>query len=196
MSNRPAMKRAFQMGTFFWGASPLPLWLAALRRAAAAAAERERRDGGGARTTGSGGHDRRAPARAAATPARAAARPARAAAPRARAARRRAACKNQLIQVTADITTDTTWACNTYVLTQKIHIDGGATVATLTIAPGSKIYGAGSPSSPAALISTRNGRLVAVGTPTAPITFTSFAPGGSRAPGDTFAGVVMLGEAS
>jgi hypothetical protein len=105
------------------------------------------------------------------------------------------ACRNDGIQITADITTDTTWACNSYRLMQKIHIDGGSTVATLTIAPGSKIYGEGSPTSPAALISTRNGRLNAVGTPTAPITFTSSALVGSRMPGDTFAGVVMLGKA-
>ena len=105
------------------------------------------------------------------------------------------ACRNDGIQVTADITTDTTWACNSYVLMQKIHIDGGSTIATLTIAPGSEIYGEGSPTSPAALISTRNGRLIAVGTPAAPITFTSSALVGSRMPGDTFAGVVMLGKA-
>jgi hypothetical protein len=105
------------------------------------------------------------------------------------------ACRNDMIQVSADITTDTNWACNTYVLTQKIHIDGGASaIATLTIAAGSTIYGNGNPSNPAALISTRNGKLIAVGTPTAPITFTSYAPPGSRVPGDTFAGVVMLGK--
>jgi hypothetical protein len=106
-------------------------------------------------------------------------------------------CKDDFIEVTADITTNTTWACNSYVLKQKVHIDGGSAsnIATLTIAPGSTIYGAGSPASPAALISTRNGRLVAVGTPTAPITFTSYAPVGQRVPGDTFAGVVMLGRA-
>jgi hypothetical protein len=104
------------------------------------------------------------------------------------------ACLDQRIEVAADITTNTTWPCNTYLLKQKIHIDGGSSIATLTIAPGSTIYGDGNPSNPAALISTRNGRLIANGTPTAPITFTSYAPIGDRAPGDTFAGVVMLGN--
>jgi len=106
------------------------------------------------------------------------------------------ACRNDFIEVATDISTDTNWACNSYVLKQKIHIDGGASIATLTIAAGSTIYGDGSPTSPAALISTRNGRLVAVGTATSPITFTSYAPVGQRTPGDTFAGVVLLGKAS
>jgi hypothetical protein len=101
------------------------------------------------------------------------------------------------LEISNDVTIDTTWPCNSYVLKQKVHIDGGsAGMATLTIAAGSRVYGDGSPNSPAALISTRNGRLIAVGTPTAPITFTSYAPVGQRVPGDTFAGVVMLGKAS
>jgi hypothetical protein len=102
------------------------------------------------------------------------------------------ACKDEEVNVTADITTNTTWPCNTYVLTKKIHITNGA---TLTIAAGSTIFGNGTTQNPAALISTREGKLVAVGTATAPIVFTSYAPVGGRAPGDTFAGVVMLGKA-
>jgi hypothetical protein len=102
------------------------------------------------------------------------------------------ACKDEEVNVSADITTNTTWPCNTYVLTKKIHILNGA---TLTIAAGSTIFGNGSTQNPAALIATREGKLVAVGTATAPIVFTSYAPVGSRAPGDTFAGVVLLGKA-
>lgn len=102
------------------------------------------------------------------------------------------ACGNDNIEVTDDITTDTTWACNSYVMKGRIHVLNGA---TLTIAAGSTVRGDGGPDNAAALISTREGRLVAVGTPTKPIVFTSANPPGSRMPGDTFAGIAMLGKA-
>jgi hypothetical protein len=103
------------------------------------------------------------------------------------------ACRNDGIEVTADITQNTEWACNSYVLRKVVYIDGGASVATLKIAAGSTIYGDAN-GAVAALVSTRNGRLEAVGTPAAPITFTSAALVGDRKPGDTFGGVVMLGK--
>jgi len=103
------------------------------------------------------------------------------------------ACKNEKVIVNADITANTTWACNSYVMKKKIHIMSGA---TLTIAAGSTIYGDGDATNPAALISTRDGKLIAKGTKEAPIVFTSIVPAGQRAPGDSLAGVVMLGKAS
>jgi hypothetical protein len=102
------------------------------------------------------------------------------------------ACKNEMIQVISDITANTTWECNSYVLRTKIHIVGGA---TLTIAAGSTIYGEGGTDNPAALISTRDGKLVAVGTAEKPIVFTSIFPAGGRMSGDGLAGLVMLGRA-
>jgi hypothetical protein len=186
MSNRRAMQRGFQLGTLLLGGAAIALVVGSVQAGcggsngtgaagtgggAAGTTGNAGTGGGAAGTTGDAGTG----GGAAGTGGGA------------------VACKNDLIQVAADITTNTTWECNSYVLKQKVHIDGGATTATLTIAPGSTIYGDGNTSSPAALISTRNGRLVAVGTPTKPITFTSYAPVGSRGPGDTFAGVVMLG---
>ncbi|MDZ4695716.1 MAG: hypothetical protein SGI86_11255 [Deltaproteobacteria bacterium] len=102
-------------------------------------------------------------------------------------------CKNEKIAVNADITTSTTWACNSYVMKKKIHITNGA---TLTIAAGSTIYGDGDASNPAALIATRDGKLIAKGTATSPIVFTSIVTAGQRAPGDALAGVVLLGKAA
>lgn len=96
--------------------------------------------------------------------------------------------------VTADITTDTMWVCKKiYVLKKKIHVLGGA---TLTIQRGTTILGDGDSQNPAALISTREGKLIAVGTKEQPIVFTSSADPGTRRPGDSFAGVAMLGKAS
>jgi len=96
------------------------------------------------------------------------------------------------IAANTEITTNTTWACNSYVLGGLVGIGNGA---TLTIEAGSTIYGAGDSNSPAALISKRDGKLIAVGTKERPIVFTSsFAPG-TRMPGDSLAGIVMLGKA-
>ncbi|MBC8132353.1 MAG: hypothetical protein H7X95_05175, partial [Deltaproteobacteria bacterium] len=103
------------------------------------------------------------------------------------------ACKDDKIPVNADIATDTTWECNTYTLTKPIYIVGGA---TLTIAAGSTIFGAGSTDNPATLIASREGKLVAVGTAERPIVFTSVFPAGMRVPGDSLAGVVLLGKAT
>jgi hypothetical protein len=186
MSNQRAMKRGFQLGTFFLGGVAIALVVGGVQAGCGGS-----NGTGAAGTTGSAGTTGNA-----GTGGGEAGMGGGAAGMGGGMAGTggSVACRNDLIEVAADITTNTTWACNSYVLKQKIHIDGGSTIATLTIAPGSTIYGDGNPTNPAALISTRNGRLVAVGTPTAPITFTSYAPVGSRAPGDTFAGVVMLGK--
>jgi hypothetical protein len=103
------------------------------------------------------------------------------------------ACKNEMKVISGDITTSTTWECNSYVLKGKTHILNGA---TLTIAAGSKVFGDGDTGNPAALISTREGKLVAVGTAENPIVFGSINPPGMRMPGDTFAGVALMGKAT
>jgi hypothetical protein len=103
------------------------------------------------------------------------------------------ACKNEMKPIMGDITTNTTWECNTYVLAGRTHIRMGA---TLTIMPGAKIFGDGDAGNPAALISTREGKLIAVGTKEQPIVFTSITPPGMRMPGDTFAGVALMGKAT
>lgn len=110
------------------------------------------------------------------------------------------ACKDEMVVIQPDadnmsprISTDTTWECNSYVLKGLTSIGNGA---TLTIAAGSTIYGDSSDTSnPAALVSKRDGKLVAVGTATKPIVFTSIFMPGQRVPGDALAGVVMMGKA-
>ncbi|MES1157621.1 MAG: hypothetical protein ABUL67_00850 [Haliangium ochraceum] len=103
-----------------------------------------------------------------------------------------AACKDERI-VATNITTDTTWECNSYVLKGLTSIADGA---TLTIAAGSTIYGDSvDNSNPAALVAMRGGKLIAIGTADKPIVFTSNFPAGMRVPGDSLAGVVLMGKA-
>lgn len=83
-----------------------------------------------------------------------------------------------IVQVTADITTDTTWvASNEYVLTKVIYVNNGA---TLTIPAGTIIRGemmsdAATSYDPGTLVVTRFGRINAQGTASNPIIFTSAA---------------------
>ncbi|HEY0883517.1 MAG TPA: hypothetical protein VGD87_18420, partial [Archangium sp.] len=95
-----------------------------------------------------------------------------------------------VVNVTADITTDTTWTKNNlYVLKQLTYVNG----ATLTIEAGTTIAG----DSASALIVSRGARLVASGTASEPVVFTSSLPVGQRgsAQGD-WGGLVFLGRAS
>lgn len=95
------------------------------------------------------------------------------------------------VEITEDITTDTTWSCDSYLLQGTIFITNGA---TLTIDAGTQIFGdSGTPFS--ALIAARDGRLEAVGTASEPIVFTSANAEGDRATGD-WAGVALLGSAT
>lgn len=99
---------------------------------------------------------------------------------------------NQTIDVTGDITTNTTWrAENTYVLKGFIHVANGA---TLTIEPGTTVKGdfntLGS-----SLFVLRGARINAVGRADAPIVFTSSRPAGQRQPGD-WGGLVIVGNAT
>lgn len=102
-----------------------------------------------------------------------------------------------VVQVSADVTTNTTWsAANIYQLTRIISV---ANAATLTIEPGTVIIGApitaGQAPAVTALMVLRGARVNAVGTRTAPIVMTSSAAAGTRAPGD-WGGLIVVGNAS
>ncbi|MDX2262801.1 MAG: fibronectin type III domain-containing protein [Gemmatimonadales bacterium] len=95
-----------------------------------------------------------------------------------------------LIEVTTDITTNTTWtAANVYRIKGFRKVASGA---TLTIEAGTKIEGdfatVGS-----SLFVLRGARIVANGTAQAPIVFTSSQAVGSRQPGD-WGGLVIIGN--
>ena len=101
-----------------------------------------------------------------------------------------------IVQVTADITTNTQWvSTNIYQLTRVVSIANGA---TLTVQAGTKVIGgsitAGVAPPVTALMVLRGSRLVAVGTAAAPIVFTSAASAGTRAPGD-WGGLIVVGNA-
>ncbi|MFZ5446464.1 MAG: hypothetical protein ACOZQL_41130 [Myxococcota bacterium] len=94
-----------------------------------------------------------------------------------------------VVNVTADITADTTWTKDhVYVLKQLTYVASG----TLTIEAGTTILG----DSASALIVSRGAKLVAVGTASEPIVFTSSLPVGQRGSvqGD-WGGLVFLGRA-
>ncbi len=100
------------------------------------------------------------------------------------------------VQVTADITTNTTWTANNiYQLTRIISVANGA---TLTIQPGTRVIGgpitAGQAPPVVALIVLRGARINAVGTREAPIIMTSAAAEGNRFPGD-WGGLIIVGNA-
>lgn len=91
------------------------------------------------------------------------------------------------VEVSQDITADTTWTADkVYSLTKHIFVRNG----TLTIQPGSTIQGLAGTS----LVVTKTGRLVADGTASAPIVFTSGKAAADREPGN-WGGVVLLGTA-
>jgi PKD repeat protein len=87
-----------------------------------------------------------------------------------------------------NITTNTTWTnSNIYVLQGGcLYVENNA---TLTIQPGTVIRGEA-----AALIVKRGSKIIAEGTPTRPIVFTSNKPAGQRAPGD-WGGLLIMGKA-
>ena len=97
----------------------------------------------------------------------------------------------QTITVSGRINADTTFRkANTYILKGLVYIVGNH---TLTIEPGTTIKGAFSGSDVAALIITRGSKLMAAGTETEPIIFTSSSPNPQS--GD-WAGIVLCGKAS
>lgn len=94
------------------------------------------------------------------------------------------------VSISANITTNTTWtAGNTYTLAGQIYVKNNA---TLTIEPGviirSNAPGAG-------LFITKGAKLIAEGTVTSPIVFTSGNSVGNRNRGD-WGGVILLGKGS
>ena len=96
------------------------------------------------------------------------------------------------ITVTGNITTNTTWTSNnTYLLTGAVYVDSGV---TLTILPGTIIRGNDLIAN-SSLIIKKGGRLIAQGTATNPIVFTSNKPIGSRGVGD-WGGIILLGRAT
>ncbi|MCA9533163.1 MAG: hypothetical protein KC593_05775 [Myxococcales bacterium] len=100
-------------------------------------------------------------------------------------------CPEDGVRITEDISEDTVWSCPRYHLVGSIFVTGDS---TLTIAPGTEILGdAGFPKG--LLVVTRGSELVAVGTATEPIVFTSSKGVGARATGD-WIGVALLGNAS
>ena len=96
------------------------------------------------------------------------------------------------VVIDADISEDTTWDCDNYLLQGKIFVTNNA---TLTIAAGTQIFGDTAGSETAALIVTRGAQLQAVGTAAEPIVFTSGNASPDRATGD-WAGVALMGSAS
>lgn len=94
------------------------------------------------------------------------------------------------ITVTTPITTNTTWTNdNIYVLIGEIFVQSGA---TLTIQEGTLVKG--NDATLSRLVVTTTGKIVAKGTPTQPIIFTSSKPAGQRGRGD-WAGIAILGNA-
>lgn len=111
-----------------------------------------------------------------------------------------------IILVRGEITSDTTWRCtNRYRLEGFVFVTNATPDArsTLTIEPGTIIEGlpgvrdgAGAITQlPGALIITRSGKIMASGTASQPIVFTSSRPAGTRAPAD-WGGLALLGRAT
>jgi len=102
---------------------------------------------------------------------------------------------NQTINVTTDITVNTTWkAENTYVLKAFVHVANGA---TLTIEPGTTIKGdqIDATTLGSSLFILRGAKIMAIGTAAAPIVFTSARSAGQRQPGD-WGGLILVGNAT
>jgi hypothetical protein len=97
-----------------------------------------------------------------------------------------------VVQVTANITANTTWSSSkVYLLKGQIFVTGNA---TLTIPAGTVIMG-DKASQGACLVITRGSKLIANGTKTSPIVFTSNQAIDARAKGD-WGGIVILGKAT
>lgn len=96
------------------------------------------------------------------------------------------------VTVAGNVTTNTTWTSNnTYLLTGTVYVDSGV---TLTIQPGTVIRGNDAIAN-SCLIIKRSGRIIAQGTATNPIVFTSNKSIGSRGLAD-WGGIIILGRAT
>jgi hypothetical protein len=97
----------------------------------------------------------------------------------------------QVITVSGDITADTKWYANAkYLLSGFVYVKNNA---VLTIEPGTVIKGVSN--TKAALMIERGSKIIAQGTASQPIVFTSDKPAGQRASGD-WGGLVILGKAT
>ncbi len=96
-----------------------------------------------------------------------------------------------VVTVSADITTNTTWAAaNRYKLNGTIAVRNGA---VLTIEAGTVIFG--DKATKGVLVVMPGARLNAIGTSTSPIVFTSSQPAGQRNYGD-WGGIILVGAAN
>lgn len=96
------------------------------------------------------------------------------------------------VTVTAAITTNTTWTSNNvYLLQGQIYVKNGA---TLTIQPGTVVMGDKNTSG-SGLFVTQGSKLIADGTASNPIVFTSNQPVGQRALGD-WGGIILMGKST
>ncbi|KAA0990944.1 T9SS C-terminal target domain-containing protein [Dyadobacter aurulentus] len=97
---------------------------------------------------------------------------------------------SEMVTVKGSIATNTTWTADKqYLITGFVYVEDGA---TLTIQPGTIIKG--DKDSKGALFIKRGAKIMAVGTATQPIVFTSNEAAGSRKAGD-WGGLVILGKA-
>ncbi|GGH16160.1 hypothetical protein [Mucilaginibacter phyllosphaerae] len=94
------------------------------------------------------------------------------------------------VEVSGDIATNTTWTADKiYTLKGFVYVTEGA---TLTIEPGTIVKG--DKATKGTLIITRGAKIMAVGTASKPIVFTSSFAAGTRAAGD-WGGLILLGKA-
>lgn len=97
---------------------------------------------------------------------------------------------SNVITVTGDISTATTWkADKIYLIKGFVYVTGGA---TLTIEPGTLIKG--DKATKGTLTITRGAKIMAAGTADKPIVFTSAFESGARSNGD-WGGIILLGKA-
>lgn len=99
---------------------------------------------------------------------------------------------DEIVEVSGNITSDTTWVnTKSYNLNGVVFVKQGA---TLTIEPGTIVTGEPGSQPASSLFVTTSGKLMAAGTRSRPITFTSKLPFGERNAGD-WGGLVLLGAA-
>ncbi len=98
---------------------------------------------------------------------------------------------SNLVTIDQPISASTEWtADHQYLIKGFVEVELGA---TLTIAPGTVIFG--DKDTKGTLIINRGGKINAVGTSSQPIIFTSAQPAGSRAPGD-WGGIILCGRSN
>jgi hypothetical protein len=96
------------------------------------------------------------------------------------------------VEVAGDITADFTLTCDKdYLLTAAVFVKSGV---TLTIQKGTTVLGHNSKTQPSVLVVQPGAKIVAAGTPSEPIVFTSALSPAQRKPGD-WGGLIILGNA-